>query len=426
MIIGGGIAGLTAALRFTQAGWDVALLEARDEFGGLARSMPLGGGRIERYYHFICGGDAALLELANELGLQVHWRPAPVGHWYRGRLYPLSTAFDILRFGPLPFVDRLRVGIHAWRAQRTSDWAPLDAISAKQWLLGAIGPRAYEAIWRPLLETKFGPYADQISAAWLWHRLWRVGTSRKSPLRPDIMGHFAGGSDALISALVDRIGRAGGQLRTNCPARRVVGSGGGLMVETDNGDVEARAVLLAVPLPVAADLTRELAPELAGALRKVAVIGVVCALLRLPRHLSRYFWLNINDERIAYNGVIEYSNLNPSAELWGGEVAYIPFYLPTDDERFSWGDEKWRELFLDGVAVMAPELAGEVEVVAITRDAYAQPICDVGFSRRVPPIATPVPGVFLVEASQLYPSDRCLSGMIELAGRAVDLAISTR
>ncbi|MCX7599608.1 MAG: FAD-dependent oxidoreductase, partial [Armatimonadetes bacterium] len=69
LVIGAGISGLTAAYRLARAGWHVEVIEERDEIGGLARSMSLGSGRIERYYHFICRGDAHLLRLARELDL---------------------------------------------------------------------------------------------------------------------------------------------------------------------------------------------------------------------------------------------------------------------------------------------------------------------------------------------------------------------
>jgi len=253
-----------------------------------------------------------------------------------------------------------------------------------------------------------------------------VGTSRKSPFKPDEMGHFAGGSETLLSALADKICAAGGQIELSCAARKITIADGRLTVATDAGDLDADAAVMAIPLPVAAQLIENADADFAAALRQVPVIGVVCALVRMPRHLTPYFWLNINDERIAYNGLIEYSNLNPSGEAWGGEVLYIPFYLPADEDRFSWPDDKWRQLFIDGLGVIDERLAAETEVAAVTRDVYAQPICGVGFSERVPPIRTPLPGVFLVEASQLYPSDRCLSGMIGLATRAVEMATASR
>jgi hypothetical protein len=43
-------------------------------------------------------------------------------------------------------------------------------------------------IWHPLLKVKFGDCHDQISAAWIWHRIWRVATSRRSMLEREVFG----------------------------------------------------------------------------------------------------------------------------------------------------------------------------------------------------------------------------------------------
>ena len=38
----------------------------------------------------------------------------------------------------------------------------------------------YQRLWAPLFALKFFEYADNISAAWIWTRIKRVGTSRRS------------------------------------------------------------------------------------------------------------------------------------------------------------------------------------------------------------------------------------------------------
>lgn len=423
-VVGGGVAGLTVAYRLVQKGWYVHLFEEREELGGLARSVGLGDGRIECYYHFICGGDGSLLAMIRELGLEgrLRWREAPVGQWYEGKLYPMSTALDLLRFRPLSVVDRVRVGLHAWRAQRLKDWSSLDQVTAKEWLLRTVGPRVYEVIWRPLLEDKFGPYHDRVSAAWLWHRLWRVGTSRRSAFRPDVMGYLEGGSEVLVTALAERTFGHRGEVHKPCAVAEVqVRDGRVCGVVTAGGEVEAEVVVLAVPLAVASRLIALALPQYSERLRSVPSMGVVCGLLRLNRHLTECFWVNVSDGRVPFNGFIEYSNLNPSAEVWGGEVVYVPVYLEPSDERFEWSDDKWVEFFKAGLAVVEPEVGELLSATVITRDKHAQPVCGTGFSGRVPPIAGPAPGLFLVEASQLYPSDRCLSGMIGLGNRAAEL-----
>lgn len=429
IVIGAGISGLTAAYRLATAGWHVEVVEGRGEIGGLARSMSLGRGRIERYYHFICKGDMHLLRLAKELGLEesLRWAPAPMGHFYNGRLYPFSTALDLLRFRPLSFLERLRLALASRAAQRTTKWRPLDKIAAKEWLLKTVGEHVYEVLWRPLLEVKFGPYADEVAAAWLWHRLYRVGTSRQSILRPETMGHFAGGSETLFERLVERIAGHGGKINLETVAvavRRL--RAGEWNAETSGGELSGRAVIMAVPLPVAAALTQQELPEYSSQLAAVPYLGVVCVLLRAERTATPYFWVNINDRRVAFNGFIEYSNLNRSPQAWGGEVLYVPMYLPPDDPRFSWPDGQWAQWFREGLRQVNENYERSVTLEVVTRDIHAQPVCTPGFADRRPAIKAPAQGLFLVEASQLYPSDRCLSGMIGLASlaarRAAELA----
>ncbi len=424
VVVGGGVSGLTAAYRLSQAGWQVHLVEAREELGGLARSLSMGSSRIERYYHFVCESDHELVALAEDLGLseRLHWAPAPVAHWHQGTLYPFSTALDVLRYRPLSLANRLRMGLQAVRAHQLRDWLPLDRITAKDWLLRTAGPQVYELLWQSLLEGNFGAYHDGVSAAWMWHRLWRVGTSRSSLLRPDRMGYFDGGAATLLDALATRAQAAGACITVGCPATALRASTGRVKaVETAEGELEADAAILAVPLPVAARLSAEALPDWSRTLDEVPTLGVVCCLFRLKEHLTPYFWVNINDRRVQVNGLVEYSNLNQNGR-WDSEILYVPMYVAQDDPRWLWSDEEWAWYFNENLSILWPGFPNLVVGKVITRDTHAQPICTTGFAKRVPPLAGPAAGLFLVEASQLYPSDRTLSGMIGLATKAAGLA----
>lgn len=52
---------------------------------------------------------------------------------------------------------------------------------------------------------------------------------------------------------------------------------------------------------------------------------------------------------------------------------------------------------------------------AVSRDRFAQVICPAGFAHRIPAHETPVRNLYLIESSQLYPADRNISQMFELA-----------
>ena len=112
-VIGGGVAGLTAAYELSKAGQEVILLEKEKELGGLASSFPLSGHHIERYYHFICLNDSDLLDMLRELGLdfRLRWVKTRMGLYHSGRLYSFGAPLDLLTFPPFGLVDRLRFGL---------------------------------------------------------------------------------------------------------------------------------------------------------------------------------------------------------------------------------------------------------------------------------------------------------------------------
>ncbi len=118
---------------------------------------------------------------------------------------------------------------------------------------------------------------------------------------------------------------------------------------TSGGELGADAVLMAVPLPVAARLTAAELPDWSAQLAAVPYLGVVCALVRSEEAATPYFWVNVNDPRIPFNGFIEYSNLNRSRKSWKGGALYVPMYLATDDPRFSWSDNEWTVFFREGL-----------------------------------------------------------------------------
>jgi len=418
IIIGGGISGLTVAWELARRGREVVLLERRDVLGGLARSVPLNGKPLEVYYHFICGGDRHLVKLVTELGLsdRLHWRPGRTSYFVNGRLYPFTTPIDLLRFSPLSLTGRLRFGLHALHCRRLTDWRRLEHLSAEQWLIDSVGRQAYEVIWRPLLEVKFGRDHDKIAAPWIWHRIHRYSQSRSSLLRPEQFGYLEGGSHALLTALQGSITAQGGGIRTGVEAFSLNYSGQRIEgVETSSGYYEADRVVAAVPLP---ELVRLLPgdSEHGRRLSQIQFTSVACVRLALRHSLTDSFWVNVNAPDVAFNGCIEYSNLNPWREYGGRNVLYVPFYFDSSDERNEWPDSRFIESAIQGLRLIQPEFAqGWVEEAMLSRDRYGQAICPPGFGERVPALRAPTEGLYVLDSTQLYPADRNLSGMIRLA-----------
>jgi len=127
-VIGAGVAGLSVALHLARRNIPVTVIEKDDRPGGLASSISIGGERIERFYHFICGPDHDLVGLIDNLGLKskLHWRSAKTSYLQGRRLYPFGTPFDLLRFGTVPLLQRIRFGLNVLRGRYQKEWHKLD------------------------------------------------------------------------------------------------------------------------------------------------------------------------------------------------------------------------------------------------------------------------------------------------------------
>ena len=72
-VLGGGAAGLTAAMRLARRGAHVTLIEKEHELGGLAAGFIVGdsGTYLEKFYHHLFRSDKEIQDLIEELGLKV-------------------------------------------------------------------------------------------------------------------------------------------------------------------------------------------------------------------------------------------------------------------------------------------------------------------------------------------------------------------
>lgn len=419
-IIGGGPAGLALAHDLCRSGHKICLYESATEFGGLARSFQFGDMRAERYYHFICADDTGYFRKLRELGLddRLRWRPTKMGFYYNGQLYPFSSAFDLLKFDGISLPGRLRYGVLTLYCSLTKHWEHLDTTPAEQWLVRTLGREAYMTMWYPLLKVKFNHYHDQISAAWIWHRVHRVARSRRTPLHKEQLGYLEGGTDVLVDKIVAELQESNAALQAGQVVSRIlIDRGRAVGLETTQGEkVYCDYVVSAIPLPIFLRITPDLPEEYAKELASIDFLGVVCLTLRLRHSLSENYWLNVNDPRVPFNGCIEYTNLNPDMTPDGTTILYVPYYLPRNHERFLQSEEHLLNECMEALQVLNLEFRPDWVIdCVVSRDPYAQVVCATGFAQRMPSHRTPVKNLFLIESSQLYPSDRTISGTIDLA-----------
>ncbi|MGE0800687.1 MAG: NAD(P)/FAD-dependent oxidoreductase [Lautropia sp.] len=416
-VLGAGPMGLAVAYQLVLDGHLPVIYEADDRVGGMTATFDFNGLDIERYYHFHCISDSAFLQVLDELGLadRMRWVETRMGYYYRQRVVPWGNPVALLKFPGLGLVAKLRYGLHAFLATRRDDWRPLDGIEASGWIRRWVGEEAYEVLWRRLFEYKFYDHAGNLSAAWIWSRIRRIGRSRYDLFR-EKLGYLDGGSATLLQALRARIEAGGGEFRLRCPATRVrIASGRVDGIESPAGFEPFDRVVSTVPLPYVPAIMPDLPSDILDRYRAVANIAVVCVIAKLRRRLTGNFWLNVNDPAMDIPGLVEYTNLRPLAD----HVVYVPFYMPGEHPKFRDSDAVFIAKVRRYLMQINPELtdADFIDIRA-SRYRHAQPVCPPGFLDRLPPVALPVAGLWVADTSYYYPEDRGISESIGF-GRAL-------
>jgi protoporphyrinogen oxidase len=415
-VIGAGTMGLAAAYHLTKAGHRVTVFEADTVPGGMAAHFDLDGLSIERFYHFVCRADRPLFDLLAEIGLgdAMRWRDTSMGFYIDGQLHPWGDPFALLRFPHLSLLSKLRYGLHAFTSTKRSDWTRLDTLSAQDWLRHWVGDEAFRVCWEKLFQLNFFEYSDQISAAWIWTRIKRIGTSRRS-LRQEVLGYIEGGSETLVRRLVERIEAAGGRIRLGTPIDRIAVEQASVrgVVPRGGGLEPFDAVISTVAIPYAVTMLRDLPPATIARYAALPNIGVVCVVHKLRKSVSPHFWLNINDERFEVPGIVEFSRLR---EVGAASVVYVPYYMPQAHEKFSWPNERFIAETTSYLRTINPALAQDDFLSShVGRLRYAQPVCGPRFLESLPPISPDIRGLQVADTSYYYPEDRGVSESARIA-----------
>jgi protoporphyrinogen oxidase len=436
-VLGAGVTGLVAAHRLTQAGHTVDVYERWPGLGGQAATLDVGGGHLlERYYHHLFTSDVHITRLYDELGMpdELEWRESSVGFFVDGRSWPFVSPLDLLRFRPLPFVSRLRMGLSVLALQRRrQDVSAFESMTASAWIRRRMGAAAWEKIWGPLLRGKFGSRAEDISMAWLWKKL---------VLRREIKGQNVGGErlgyprhswELLFSRLVSAIEAGGGRVLIDRPVVRVseslevtFGAPGSFRRGHDVSEFEVAGserydrILSTLPNDVMLGVAGHLlSDDYRRRLETIEYHTAVCLLLELDRRFSPYYWTNIADPEVEFVGLVEHTNFVEPERYGGRRFVYLANYVEPGHELLALGADALLARYEPSLRRINPGFDRSwVRERWLFREPAAQPIVTVGYEKLIPPLQTGVPGLVLANTTQIYPEDRGTNYAVRLGDQA--------
>jgi protoporphyrinogen oxidase len=433
-IIGAGAAGLAAAWDLARAGHTVTVYEAEAQVGGLAAGFkdPAWGWTLEKFYHHWFATDHDVLGLIEEIGQsrRVLFRSPTTSIWSENGNFPLDKAVlpnptlsrvvTVLGMPKLSLISKLRFGLVGVLLKLYPNGLSLEKHTADSWMQRMAGCQAQAMIWRPLLISKFGALYDQVNMAWMWARLYK---------RTARLGTYGGGFQAMLEDLAEAVRGAGTTIHLKTPVERIAPvAGGGLEVQAGaRGGRFDRALCTAGPAELL-KLVPDLPDPYAAQVRALRSTGAVALILALDRQLMTdgTYWLNLpanspdkSRNPFPFLALVEHTNYVPADHFGGDRIVYLGDYVAADHEYFRLSEDELAERFLPSLRKVNPDFSPDwIRKRWLFRAPYAQPVPFVNHSQNIPPIQTPIAGLYWASMSQVYPWDRGTNYAVEIGRRA--------
>ena len=406
VVVGAGVAGLSAARRLVGEGREVVVLEARDRVGGRLWNTEIGGEANELGGEWIAPYQSRMHELLDELGIDlfpayrdgddVYVDEAGRTHRHAGDVGALSAEDEReLKEGDAK-LDALAKELDPeapWEHPRARE---LDTITFDEWLRTEVGTEAARENLRSYLADGF--LTKPAHSFSLLHGLWTIagagGTYELFSPEQCLAYRVVGGSQLIPIRMAEELGE---RVVLDAPVRTIRWRDGGVEVDAGSLQVVARAAIVAVaPNLVGAIRFEPALPAWRMALQQASSQGAVTKFLAVYDHP---FWREdgLSGEGFAPYGLVRelYDNTPPSAS-----VGVLCTFLPGEqaDLVARLEPEARRGAILEGLAAfVGPEALRATDLIETnwaaeewTRGAYASTFGIGGLTRFGPDLRRPV------------------------------------
>jgi len=414
-VIGAGYTGLSAAYDFVRAGHEVVIYESNDQPGGLAIGFkePEWDWSVEAYYHHWFASDQHMLGLIEELGFSDKVRfPRPFTVMlYKGKFYPFDSIIQALLFPGLGWgINKIRFGLVGLYLRLTNNWQAMEKTTVDSWMRKWAGNKVYETMWEPMLKGKFGAHYKEVNMAWMWARI-HARTSK--------LGTYQGGFQAFADDISEELKNLGVDIRLSTAVKAISED---LVVETENDREKYDRILVSTSPGLLSKLVPALPKSYHEELKNLKSMGAVVLTLSLNNQFSNdgYYWYNLPKEQgFPFLAVVDHTNYLSPDYFGGDHIIYCGDYRDPDHEYFSLSKDELLEIFLPALKKINPDFDPSwVKKSWLYRTKYAQPIPELNHSEKIPPIETPLSGLYFASMSQVYPWDRGTNFAVEIGRRA--------
>jgi protoporphyrinogen oxidase len=366
----------------------------------------------------VFAGDRAIITLAQELRAPLTFSRPTTSLWVNGSPYPYDSPIAAARYPGLPLHLNLRAGlVIAYLKYFVRNGTHLEHTTAHNWLVRAMGRRAYEELWEPMLRGKFKDEYDKVNMAWFWARI---------VARTPRLGYFEGGFQAFIDRLVLAVRRQGGMVHLATPVREIANVDDLIALRlADDTSVSFDRVLTTTSPARLSAMAVGLPTTYAADLDKLKSMSAVVLILALKHSVltDGTYWLNLPEGEFPCLSMVEHTNYQDKAHYGGDVIVYLGDYLPEDAPELKMSDIELYAKYRDALFRVQPAYNDDwVRARWSFRERYAQPVPEVYHSHRVPLLQRPViPNLYWACMHHIYPWDRGTNYAVELGQRVAQV-----
>ena len=423
-IIGGGVSGLATAYYLNKNSdyFHIRVWEKDLQLGGLAGAFQFDDFRLEKFYHHVYKNDFSLQNLIKELNLwdDFIWKQSSTGLYYSSRPYRFSSPMDVLSFKPLNICERFDFVKFILRTRFFRDWNELDEYCAKEFVIKFAGEKIYHVIWEPLLRGKFGDFAENISAAWLWRKLIDRNCRNKKGIEE--LGYLKGSLSRVFESITKCLRASNHEVHLGTAVdkfefddqKKIVA------IRVAEKRLETDLVICCNQVPHVLKLLTDDFSSYRQSLEQISFLANVCLVMILDEPLAQFYWNNIMDKNCPFVGVIEQTNWTGVEEYRNKHLVYISAYVNHDDKRLNMTSDELLDYYLSYLQKFFPKFKKSIVRKSFVWSApFAQSVVRVGYRKLIPKIQSPIDNMLLCTMAHIFPHDRQVSNSVEMAKKVV-------
>jgi protoporphyrinogen oxidase len=151
----------------------------------------------------------------------------------------------------------------------------------------------------------------------------------------------------------------------------------------------------------------ELPSAYVAKMNEAKYMGAVLIILKLKQQMTPWYWLNIADRSMPFVATIEQTNFIPPEVYNNKRIMYVSNYLDASSPYFQMTRQELFDAYVPHLKKLNPNFTPDwVEEFWHFKEAAAQPVFPLRYSKKIPPLHTPIKNFYLGNTTQIYPEDR--------------------